>query len=999
MIKKVGDKWVLYSKDGSRVLGRFDTKKAAQDREEQIKRIVRLLKRGGEAVGATEQAKKAQLARSRRYGIGIKKGGNVTKPAAYADVPDSMFADPVNYRYPLSPEARAVNAITRFNDSSNRTAGGYTEEEWAKIGRRIARANPGKVYRDGKVVDREQQEANVTDFVDRVRYAFSEFIGEKADGWVREVYDEGYAIVEYEGDTYKAPFKVGGADGDDIIFAPRAEWTKVKLTYTPINETLSFLSEASGGGEPQGAVWEVTIIGPETEDDLVNIDGRQFVRSKNGRYYSVEALKRSVEMWDGVKVYDNHLTPEERQKKAGMRSVVKEWVGTIVKPWWDDKAKAIKAQLRVVDEQVRNKLKNALDVGVLDSIGLSIDALGVGRNGSEGEILIERIVKTVSVDVVADPAAGGRLVRMLASTEAGGIEMEREKLMKLLEELLGEKFAELKEYLEQLTDERLEAFLAGLKGEGEKKEDQKGPESAKAAETEEKPTEVSESVAGVEAQLAQAVQTVEAAVAKIEQERRLMECGKMLSDKLGASGLPEKFRAVIATRFKGRVFEEEELDAEIKAFQEAFTEFVESQPDIPVGALRLGEQFTAWERYEMALLRLVAGQTTFNEIVQKHNEKEVKDYNVQALESYVKAGQPALPRAARLSEWYVDLCGGWDAAIEGRLANPTLLQEANLDTASLTSIIKNTVNILLANDYSQREQWWTPIVRQEDVDTLDDATLVRVYGFNTLSAVSEKQTYTEFDWNDEEETASYVKKGNFVGISLETFLRDKLNVLRTIPRRLADAWYNTVSDLVATVFTCNSAAGPVLSDSGALFNGTALTSAGGHANLGSTALAYASLAAARLAMMKQTDQPLGAGRRLGITPRYLLVPMDLEQTALQIRNSELVPGQSGGASSGGQLQTVNTLRNSFDVIVVPGWTDANDWACVADPRRFPAIWLIWLRGRRTPELYSADNERAGAMFTNDVLRYKVRMFTYQFSSTYTCAPVSDFRPLYKANVS
>jgi len=238
-----------------------------------------------------------------------------------------------------------------------------------------------------------------------------------------------------------------------------------------------------------------------------------------------------------------------------------------------------------------------------------------------------------------------------------------------------------------------------------------------------------------------------------------------------------------------------------------------------------------------------------------------------------------------------------------------------------------------------------------------------------------------------------------VGISLETFLRDKLNVLRTIPRRLADAWYNTVSDLVATVFTCNSAAGPVLSDSGALFNGTALTSAGGHANLGSTALAYASLAAARLAMMKQTDQPLGAGRRLGITPRYLLVPMDLEQTALQIRNSELVPGQSGGASSGGQLQTVNTLRNSFDVIVVPSWTDANDWACVADPRRFPAIWLIWLRGRRTPELYSADNERAGAMFTNDVLRYKVRMFTYQFSSTYTCAPVSDFRPLYKANVS
>jgi len=28
----------------------------------------------------------------------------------------------------------------------------------------------------------------------------------------------------------------------------------------------------------------------------------------------------------------------------------------------------------------------------------------------------------------------------------------------------------------------------------------------------------------------------------------------------------------------------------------------------------------------------------------------------------------------------------------------------------------------------------------------------------------------------------------------------------------------------------------------------------------------------------------------------------------------------------------------------------------------------------------------------------VRMMTYRFSSTYECAPVADFRPLYKANV-
>jgi len=39
------------------------------------------------------------------------------------------------------------------------------------------------------------------------------------------------------------------------------------------------------------------------------------------------------------------------------------------------------------------------------------------------------------------------------------------------------------------------------------------------------------------------------------------------------------------------------------------------------------------------------------------------------------------------------------------------------------------------------------------------------------------------------------------------------------------------------------------------------------------------------------------------------------------------------------------------------------------------------------------------MFTNDTLRFKVRMLTFRYSSTYDCAPVADWRPLHKSNVS
>jgi hypothetical protein len=47
---------------------------------------------------------------------------------------------------------------------------------------------------------------------------------------------------------------------------------------------------------------------------------------------------------------------------------------------------------------------------------------------------------------------------------------------------------------------------------------------------------------------------------------------------------------------------------------------------------------------------------------------------------------------------------------------------------------------------------------------------------------------------------------------------------------------------------------------------------------------------------------------------------------------------------------------------------------------------------------TAGDESSGAMFTNDVLRYKIRMMTWRFSAAYDCAPVADFRPLHKSNV-
>ncbi|MDE1904965.1 MAG: HK97 family phage prohead protease [Rhodospirillales bacterium] len=85
---------------------------------------------------ATDDDKAAQEARAKKYGIGIKDGGNVTKPSAWKDVPDEEWGDPVNYKLPMPDKSHADNAASRFGQEATRSQ--YTKDEQAIIDKRIA---------------------------------------------------------------------------------------------------------------------------------------------------------------------------------------------------------------------------------------------------------------------------------------------------------------------------------------------------------------------------------------------------------------------------------------------------------------------------------------------------------------------------------------------------------------------------------------------------------------------------------------------------------------------------------------------------------------------------------------------------------------------------------------------------------------------------------------------------------------------------------------------
>jgi len=259
-----------------------------------------------------------------------------------------------------------------------------------------------------------------------------------------------------------------------------------------------------------------------------------------------------------------------------------------------------------------------------------------------------------------------------------------------------------------------------------------------------------------------------------------------------------------------------------------------------------------------------------------------------------------------------------------------------------------------------------------------------------LPTVAEGAAYTELAVGDSPETASFVKYGGYIPLSLELIDRDETRKLAAYPKELAIAGLRKVSSLVAAIFTAAGGVGPTMADGGALFNATAVTDAGGagHANLLTVALAAAQWEVVSAAvynqpqLIKNAVGLYGTGPKIGLDPRYLLVPRALQLTAKKIMYPSLE--NLANITSENQQQ-----GQPGDVIVVPEWTDATDWAAVVDPALVPGIFV----GERfgiMPEVFIAGDELSPAVFTNDEHRMKVRHFLAVW--------VNDFRPLHKENV-
>ncbi len=435
----------------------------------------------------------------------------------------------------------------------------------------------------------------------------------------------------------------------------------------------------------------------------------------------------------------------------------------------------------------------------------------------------------------------------------------------------------------------------------------------------------------------------------------------LLESSLANTRLPVGMQQRIRNQFQDRTFTPAELKA---ALREAHTMLGEFDGAKSVqGPARIEGMVEPAERLQAAV----------DDLFGAPREKQMASASV--------------PRLSGIRELYLNLTGDYD------LHGGYFPERAQLaKTGDFTGLVKNSLNKLVSNTWEELGKagydWWKDVTVQEHFNSLHEITGTLIGTVGDLPSIAEGGAYPELQVGDSPETASFVKYGGYIPLTLELIDRDETRKLRSYARELASAGMRKISRLVAEIFTLNGGTGPYLSDGSLLFNNTAVTTAGGHANLDTVALNHANWDAVSSKVYKQpmlvkdAATFYGTGPRMAVNPKYILVGRSLQKAAMEICTGSLVRETD--------YVYDNVLKGSAVPVVVPEWTDANDWAAACDPRVAPAIF-VGERFGLAPEIFIAGDELSPAVFSNDEHRLKVRH--------YLAIWVNDFRPLFKCNVA
>ena len=295
--------------------------------------------------------------------------------------------------------------------------------------------------------------------------------------------------------------------------------------------------------------------------------------------------------------------------------------------------------------------------------------------------------------------------------------------------------------------------------------------------------------------------------------------------------------------------------------------------------------------------------------------------------------------------------------------NMELARAAINSTSTFPAIMSNLANKSVMVGFNEAETTYQIWAGKGSNRDFKEAARVALSEAGNLELVPEGGQFKQDSFGEASARTKVATYGKLFSLTRQAIINDDLGLFSKIATKYGSAAKRLVNKMVYAQLTGNVK----MQDNVALFDSK-------HGNVAATgeALSVKAIAKAITAMRRQKG--ITGEATLNITPKYLVVPPELEVTAYQIVNSTAAVD---GVNSG----VVNPYKGRFIVVADAELTDPDAWYLVADATQHDTIEVTYLNGVETPRLETRQG------FDVDGIEYKV---------AFDCGVSAlDFRGLYK----
>ena len=269
-----------------------------------------------------------------------------------------------------------------------------------------------------------------------------------------------------------------------------------------------------------------------------------------------------------------------------------------------------------------------------------------------------------------------------------------------------------------------------------------------------------------------------------------------------------------------------------------------------------------------------------------------------------------------------------------------------------SNVLLDAANVIARNSYDDVyvtfDQWMR---RAESLPDFKQVHKIVSGEVGDPRAIPEDGSFEETTISDSKESYRLTVWGNKFSCSWQMIVNDSLGEFMKIPAKMGAAMRRKQNRLAYNVLKDNAA----MADTGLLFNTTAQTTAGGHANLteASATPTVATLTAMSVKMAQMLPLNTTDGGALNLKPKYLITCPALGGTVAELLASTANPAVGGSAA--GNSGVANIWRGMLEPIVDAELSTAfggldSTWYLATDANEMEHIEYAYLQGLETPAL-------------------------------------------------